>query len=404
MLFRGFPLVSRNDRLVYLQERCAASPCGLSFADLADWRDHSRSFEAIACVGVRLIALRDADGRHADLTTRIVSVFADIAKRAAVIAYDRRGIGQSQQDTERPTLRRVAASLHALLRQLGAAPPYVLVGHSPAATRPAPKLDDGGRLSAILKYAVRSLRRAPSFTFTSVLMLTLAVGAATTIFTLLNALVLRELPVRDPDKLVQLQTRDRLGREADLTWREFEELNRQQRVFSAVLGWIAQGVFTVESDQGEQRRSVMGVSGDFFDDLAVRPVVGRLIQSADIGTDSATAHRVAVIGWTFWQEHFGGDLGVIGHSLRLQGGPASSHARSADFGSRSRNVRRQRAVGRGNGRQSRELIRARQQDQYQALLALLDIRSMLGHTPIVVRYEGVVNHDCGRDPGEDDAK
>ena len=57
-------------------------------------------------------------------------VFAEISKRAPVVAYDRRGIGQSQEDSERPTLRRVAASLHALLDQLGAAPPYVLVGHS----------------------------------------------------------------------------------------------------------------------------------------------------------------------------------------------------------------------------------------------------------------------------------
>jgi pimeloyl-ACP methyl ester carboxylesterase len=57
-------------------------------------------------------------------------VFADIAKLGPVVAYDRRGIGQSQQDSERPTLRRVAASLHALLAQLDAAPPYVLVGHS----------------------------------------------------------------------------------------------------------------------------------------------------------------------------------------------------------------------------------------------------------------------------------
>ncbi len=57
-------------------------------------------------------------------------IFADIAKRAPVLAYDRRGIGQSQLDSEPPTLRRVAASLRALLTQLGAAPPFVLVGHS----------------------------------------------------------------------------------------------------------------------------------------------------------------------------------------------------------------------------------------------------------------------------------
>ena len=57
-------------------------------------------------------------------------VFADIAKRAPVVAYDRPGLGQSQQSSEPPALRRVAASLHALLKQLDAAPPYVLVGHS----------------------------------------------------------------------------------------------------------------------------------------------------------------------------------------------------------------------------------------------------------------------------------
>lgn len=57
-------------------------------------------------------------------------IFGDISKRAPVVAYDRRGLGQSQPSSEPPTLRRVAASLQALLKQLGAAPPYVLVGHS----------------------------------------------------------------------------------------------------------------------------------------------------------------------------------------------------------------------------------------------------------------------------------
>jgi pimeloyl-ACP methyl ester carboxylesterase len=57
-------------------------------------------------------------------------LFAEIAKRAPVVAYDRRGIGQSQPDRQRPTLRRVAESLDALLQQINVAPPYVLVGHS----------------------------------------------------------------------------------------------------------------------------------------------------------------------------------------------------------------------------------------------------------------------------------
>jgi predicted permease len=73
MLFRGAPGVNRSDRVVYFQERCAGSPCGLSYADVAEWRDHARSLTAISFVGTRLISLRDADGRQADLSTRIVS-------------------------------------------------------------------------------------------------------------------------------------------------------------------------------------------------------------------------------------------------------------------------------------------------------------------------------------------
>jgi hypothetical protein len=167
--------------------------------------------------------------------------------------------------------------------------------------------------------AVRSLRRAPGFTVTAAFVLTLAVGAATTTFALLNALVLRELPVPDAHELVQLHTRDRLGREADLTWRQFQELTRQQRVFSAVVGWIAQGVFTVQTQNGQQQRSVTGASGDYFDELGARPVIGRLIQRTDVDIETATAQPVAVLGWTYWQEHFDGDAGIIGASLRVQG-------------------------------------------------------------------------------------
>jgi predicted permease len=73
MLFRGFPHVSRNDRLLYIQERCGAANCGVSYADFEVWRAAARSFEELSFLGTRVIALRDGDGRFADLTTRIVS-------------------------------------------------------------------------------------------------------------------------------------------------------------------------------------------------------------------------------------------------------------------------------------------------------------------------------------------
>lgn len=73
MLFRGFPVVTGNDRLVYLQERMAGANVGMSYADFADWRAQVRAFEGLSFLGNRLISLRDADGGHADLTARIVS-------------------------------------------------------------------------------------------------------------------------------------------------------------------------------------------------------------------------------------------------------------------------------------------------------------------------------------------
>jgi hypothetical protein len=73
MLFRGFPVVVRNDRLVYLQERSADAMCCVSYADFDDWRAQAQTFEALSLVGNRPISLRDDDGRQADLGARIVS-------------------------------------------------------------------------------------------------------------------------------------------------------------------------------------------------------------------------------------------------------------------------------------------------------------------------------------------
>ncbi|MGH9175159.1 MAG: ABC transporter permease, partial [Vicinamibacterales bacterium] len=172
-----------------------------------------------------------------------------------------------------------------------------------------------------LRYAIRSLLRAPFFTTTTVLILALAVGANTTVFSLLHGLVLRRLPVPAADELVQVTTRDHLGRDADLTWRQFREFLQRQRVFSTVIGSIAQGVFTVETENGVLRSSVTGVSGNYFDELGATPALGRLIQPSDVNLAAVTGERVVVIGWTFWQRHFGGDPSVVGRTLKAEGTP-----------------------------------------------------------------------------------
>jgi predicted permease len=73
VLYRGYPLVERSDRLLFLQERGPSRPCCMSFADFSDWRAQARSFEAMAYIGAKPIVLRDGDGRPTDMRTTTVS-------------------------------------------------------------------------------------------------------------------------------------------------------------------------------------------------------------------------------------------------------------------------------------------------------------------------------------------
>ena len=82
-----------------------------------------------------------------------------------------------------------------------------------------------------IRHAIRGCARAPGFTLAIVLVLALSIGAVATVLSLLRGLAFRPLPVPRPHELVQITTRDHLGREADLTFRQFMELIRDQRVF-----------------------------------------------------------------------------------------------------------------------------------------------------------------------------
>src|SRR5207248_11025580 len=101
-----------------------------------------------------------------------------------------------------------------------------------------------------LRYAVRTYRKTPAFTGIAIVSLTLAIGANTAIFSLLNALVLRELPVRDARSLVQITTTTRNPNtpEAYFTYPMFEALLRDQQVFSSVAGWWGGTRGTAEID------------------------------------------------------------------------------------------------------------------------------------------------------------
>ena len=170
-----------------------------------------------------------------------------------------------------------------------------------------------GTLSQDLRYAVRGLRASPGFTLTVMLSLGLGIGANTAIFSLFNALLLRSLPVTEPQALVQV-TRGETGG-AEFTNPIWEALRREQDIFSGILAF-SYTPFNLASS-GEARH-VPGnfVGGDFFPALGVRPAAGRLLSGAD---DYRGCPALAVLGHGFWQSEYGGDPGFIGRTLTLEG-------------------------------------------------------------------------------------
>ncbi|HUB80580.1 MAG TPA: ABC transporter permease [Bryobacteraceae bacterium] len=164
-----------------------------------------------------------------------------------------------------------------------------------------------------VRYAIRALRQSPTFTAVAVLSLALGIGANTSIFSMLNALILKPLPVEDPSRLVHLFS----GHEDSFTNAIWEQVRDRQDVFTSA---FAYSFNDFDLADGGEKRPVKGfyVSGDYFRTLGVRAEIGRVLTVAD---DRRGAPPVALLSYGFWQHAFGGDRHVAGRTLRLNGHP-----------------------------------------------------------------------------------
>jgi len=164
-----------------------------------------------------------------------------------------------------------------------------------------------------LRYALRSLRHSPAFTAVAVGSLALAIGANTAIYTLLDAVVVRALPVPAPGELVQVTTTD--SDEGYFTNPQWEQIRDRQTTLSATAAFAETGWNT--ADGGEVRR-VRGewASGEFFALFGMRPAVGRLFTRE---YDARGCAPIAVLGHGYWQSAYGGRGDVVGQSIRLEG-------------------------------------------------------------------------------------
>ena len=170
-----------------------------------------------------------------------------------------------------------------------------------------------------LRYGARILLKQPGFTLVAVLTLAIGIGANTAIFSLVNSILLRPLPFREPDRIVRLiQASPKLGL---TTWgvsqADFAAYREQNRSFESIALYTNSAINLTGAGEPE-RLPTSNVTADFFKVFGVNPVLGRTFAE---GEDAAGKNTVCVISHAFWQRRFGGDPNIVGRMLNLSNNP-----------------------------------------------------------------------------------
>jgi len=188
-----------------------------------------------------------------------------------------------------------------------------------------------------LRYGLRMLVKAPGFTVVAVLTLALGIGANSAIFSLIDAVMLKSLPVRDPQQLYLLHWKARVRPKTHgmssygdcaADWhvmtfgcslsKPFLEDVRRLGVFSGIAAFASNGGITVSGNGAASRSDGQFVSGDYFEALGVNAAFGRVFAPAD---DAPGGAAVTVLSYGYWRREFGGDPSAVGRTLRLNGHP-----------------------------------------------------------------------------------
>jgi predicted permease len=179
-----------------------------------------------------------------------------------------------------------------------------------------------GSLRQNVRYAVRMLIRNPGFSAAAILCLALGIGATTAIFSVVNAVLLRQLPYAHSARLVRVFTEFPKFPNGGLRhfWvsaPEFIDLRRDTSSFEAIEGWVNQGV-NLSGASEPVRATASYVSGGMLPMLGVPPALGRVLTPED---DKPNAPLTAVLSHGLWQRGYGGDPNILGRDIRLNGNP-----------------------------------------------------------------------------------
>ena len=167
------------------------------------------------------------------------------------------------------------------------------------------------------RHGARMLSRTPGFTFVAVLTLALGLGANTAIFSLVNALLIRPLPLPDSERLVSLSGLDPKGRQQFISFPDFEDMQKQATLFEGFSAMVPQSANLTGRAEPTRVRGGF-VSDNFFRVVGVDVAMGRGFQAGD---DALGAPLVCVLQHETWQGLFGGDPGILGKSIVINNSP-----------------------------------------------------------------------------------
>ena len=169
-----------------------------------------------------------------------------------------------------------------------------------------------------VRYALRWLRRSPGFTITAILSLGIGIGFNTAIFTLVDAVLFRPLPVERPDTLVDIYTNSRDGDTyATSSYLDYLDMKARNEVFSDMLGFSL-SVSAVKLAEGSRPALGEVVTGNYFQVLGIRPLFGRTLLPDD---DRPGAAKVAMLSHGLWTREYASSPSVIGETIRIHNQP-----------------------------------------------------------------------------------
>ncbi|HJQ25494.1 MAG TPA: ABC transporter permease [Blastocatellia bacterium] len=272
---------------------------------MPDWSDEIRQRLA----GLRLEPTREAE------------IIEELSQHLDDRYAERRAAGASDETAYRAALAELSNN-DVLQRELRR------VEH--VMTREPVVLGAGGRRNMIadlwqdLRYGLRVLGKNPAFTLVAALSLALGIGANTAIFSVINALLLRGLPVRDAQQLVVFSITAQNGTRYGFNYPLLERLRERDHSFSGIIAASAPErlrLIVADQETGGPPETAQGVkvTGNYFATLGVDAISGRVLGEAD--DDAAHPQPVVVLGYDFWQRRFAGDREVVGKTIRLNNYP-----------------------------------------------------------------------------------